>query len=286
MFGYDEFTPAFRRFLIAVSLCGPVFAVAVASQSVASWSWHQATIAGLLTALVTLAERFSVNLTHHTHIMLNTAVYVAMLLLVPWTVVGVLSLIAIVVAQLLRHAFRNQIFPPEIFFNIGQCSLYVTIGAVCFGALSRLIPNPEIEQLGSLPAVIGAAIVMHLVNTGLVSVPSAEQSHSSAWRVWRQSLHLDLLPHLVLTAVGVLSAIVLDHEPWVFPLVLLPGVLLQRAVQQSIQLRHDTRQALASLVEIIELRDPYTAGHSRRVATTARAISEALGLTAEESTLR
>jgi HD-GYP domain-containing protein (c-di-GMP phosphodiesterase class II) len=126
---------------------------------------------------------------------------------------------------------------------------------------------------------------MHLINTGLVAVPSAEQSGSTAWRVWRQSLQLDLLPHLVLTAVGLMAAIVINDEPWVLPLVLLPGVLLQRAVQQSIQLRRDTRQALASLVEIIELRDPYTAGHSHRVAETARAISEALGLTAEEADL-
>lgn len=285
MLGYNDFTPAFRRFLIAVSLSGPVVAVAIGSHSLGSWNWYQAILAGLLTALAILAERFSVNLTHYTHIMLNTAVYVAMLLLVPWTAVGVLALIAIVVAQLLRHGWRNRLYLPETFFNIGQSTLYVTTGALCFGVLGRLVPTPKIQELGSVVAVIGGAIVMHLVNTGLVAVPSAEQSGSSPWRVWRQSLHLDLLPHLVLTAIGVIAAIVIDDEPWVLPLVLLPGVLLHRAVQQSIQLRQDTQQALASLVEIIELRDPYTAGHSRRVAETARAISEALGLTAEEADL-
>jgi hypothetical protein len=271
--------------LVAVSLSGPAVAIAIASQSLGSWSWHQTILAGLLTALATLAERFSVNLTHHIHITLNTAVYVALLLLVPWTAVGALALIAIVVSKGLHHGLRNQLYLPEMLFNIGQGTLFVTVGACCFGVLDRLIPTPRIDDLGSLPAIIGSAIVMHLVNTGLVAVPSAEQTGSSPWRVWRQSLHLDLLPHLVLTAVGVIAAIVIDGEPWVLPLVLLPGVLLHRAVQQSIQLRRDTRQALASLVEIIELRDPYTAGHSRRVAETARAISEALGLTAEEADL-
>jgi hypothetical protein len=285
MFGYNEFTPAFRRFLIAVSLSGPALAVAIASQSLGSWSWREAILAGLLTALAALAERFSVNLTHHTHIMLNTAVYVAMLLLVPWTAVGVLAFVAILVSKVFHYGLRNRLYLPEIFFNIGQSTLYVTTGALCFGLLNRLIPTPRIDDLGSIPAIVGGAIVMHLVNTGLVAVPSAEQAGSSPWRVWRQSLQLDLLPHLVLTAVGVIAAIVIDGEPWVLPLVLLPGVLLHRAVQQSIQLRRDTRQALASLVEIIELRDPYTAGHSRRVAQTARAISESLGLTAEEADL-
>ncbi len=127
--------------------------------------------------------------------------------------------------------------------------------------------------------------MMHLVNTGLVAVPGALQVGTSPFRVWRQTFLLDLVPHVVLTVVGVLAAVIVVDQPLVLPLVLLPGVLLQRSVRQSVNLRMETRQALASLVEVIELRDPYTAGHSRRVAETARAIAEWLGLTAEEADL-
>lgn len=284
MFGYGEFAPFLRRFLIVVALAGPSLAVALAIVASEPWTWRIAIFAGLLALLAALAERFSVNLTHHTHISLNTAVYVAMLLIVPWSAVGLLAMIAISCAKLVRRD-RHNLFLPELLFNIGQGTLFVAAGALCYGMISQLLPSPVVGTSGSLPAVAASAIVMHLVNTGLVAVPGAEQTRTSAWRIWRLSLQLDLLPHLVLSIVGVLAAIVIQNDPLVLPLVLLPGVLLQRAVNQSIQLRRETRKALASLVEIIELRDPYTAGHSRRVAETAHAISVALGLTPEEADL-
>ncbi|MEA2511964.1 MAG: hypothetical protein QOJ59_1451, partial [Thermomicrobiales bacterium] len=95
----------------------------------------------------------------------------------------------------------------------------------------------------------------------------------------------DLVPHVVLTVVGAIAAVIVTDQPLALPLVVLPGLLMQRAVRQSVQLRAETHEALASLVEVVELRDPYTAGHSRRVAETARALAESLGLTAEEADL-
>jgi putative two-component system response regulator len=66
-------------------------------------------------------------------------------------------------------------------------------------------------------------------------------------------------------------------------LLALPAILVQRAVSETVKLRIDTHEALASLVEIVELRDPYTAGHSRRVAANARLLALRMGLTAEEA---
>lgn len=42
---------------------------------------------------------------------------------------------------------------------------------------------------------------------------------------------------------------------------------------------------MTALVDVVELRDPYTAGHSRRVATTARLLALHLDLTTEEADL-
>jgi HD-GYP domain-containing protein (c-di-GMP phosphodiesterase class II) len=67
------------------------------------------------------------------------------------------------------------------------------------------------------------------------------------------------------------------------PALALPAVLVHRAVSHSVRLRANVREAMATLVEVVELRDPYTAGHSRRVASMARAIALELGLTIEEA---
>jgi HD-GYP domain-containing protein (c-di-GMP phosphodiesterase class II) len=285
MFGYESFPPSFRRYLIGVSLLGPAVAIALAAVFWTAWPVWEALPAVLLTALGILAERYNLQLTHHTRTSVNTAVYVAMLLILPWWSVGLLAGTSIAAAEALRQRSRRAPDLPELLFNAGQGALYVSVGAAGYGLLDARWSAPSIGGLGSAVALLGGAVLMHLANTGLVAVPGAMQANTSPWRVWRTTLFFDLLPHVVLTVVGALAAVIVVDQPLVLPLVVLPGVLMQRAVRQSVRLRADTHRALASLVEIVELRDPYTAGHSRRVAATARALSERLGLTAEEADL-
>jgi HD-GYP domain-containing protein (c-di-GMP phosphodiesterase class II) len=285
MLGYDPFPPALRRYLIAVSLLGPAVAVAFAIGGGNDWTWRRAILAGLLTLLAVLAERYSLQLTHHTHVSVNTAVYVAMLLILPWSAAGALAFLAIALARVPRGGNLGAVDYPETLFNIGQGALYVAAGAAIYALLDRRWPEPRIDDLGSVVGIAGAVAVMHLVNTGLVAVPGAFQVGTSPWRAWRRTFRLDLAPHVVLSVTGVIAAVIVVDQPLALPLVVVPGVLMQRAVRQTVHLRTETHQALASLVEVVELRDPYTAGHSRRVAATARAIAEWLGLTAEEADL-
>jgi HD-GYP domain-containing protein (c-di-GMP phosphodiesterase class II) len=91
------------------------------------------------------------------------------------------------------------------------------------------------------------------------------------------------MPHVTLTALGTISALLAADEPLALPFLALPAVLVHQSVRQTVQLRVDTHEALASLVEVMELRDPYTAGHSRRVAAYSRTIANRLGLTEEDS---
>jgi HD-GYP domain-containing protein (c-di-GMP phosphodiesterase class II) len=285
MLGYDSFPPSLRQYLIAVSLLGPAVSIALAIGVGADWTPRQMLFGVLLTAFGVFAERYSLQLTHHTHVSVNTAVYVAMFLILPWSAVGTLAFLAIGGAAILGYRATGRIDLPEKMFNSGQGALFVSAGAISYGLLAQQWPTPWIGELGSIAGVVGGAAAMHLANTGLVAVPAAMQVGTSPVRVWRQTFLLDLQPHVVLTVVGALAAVIVWDQPLVLPLVVLPGVLMQRAVRQSIRLRAETHQALASLVEVVELRDPYTAGHSRRVAASARALAERLGLTAEEADL-
>ncbi len=73
--------------------------------------------------------------------------------------------------------------------------------------------------------------------------------------------------------------------PLGLPALLLPVALVHRSLRQAARLREDTQDALAALVDIVELRDPYTAGHSARVAEMARTLAVRLGMTPEEADL-
>jgi HD-GYP domain-containing protein (c-di-GMP phosphodiesterase class II) len=124
---------------------------------------------------------------------------------------------------------------------------------------------------------------MHLGNSLLVSGAAALHLELPFARVWRHNLMLDLVPHLALTLVGLAAAEIGISAPLLVPVLAIPAYLVHLAVRESVQLREETQLAVAALVEIVELRDPYTAGHSRRVAATAFEIALEVGLTAEEA---
>lgn len=243
----------------------------------------QIAIAVVLTLFAALGERFPLNLTHKTTINTTSAAIFAMVLTLPTPLPGLLALMALSISQDARRRANRKITAPEVLFNVGQGTLYTLASAVAFNLASRRAFGPEIGELGSLSAIVVAGIAMYLVNTGAVAVAAGLQMEVAPVRIWRQSLALDLAPQFALSAVGVLAAVIAEQGWYLVPLLALPGVLLHRSVQETVRLRAETRDALAALVEVVELRDPYTAGHSRRVAASARLIAHQMGLTAEEA---
>jgi putative nucleotidyltransferase with HDIG domain len=64
-------------------------------------------------------------------------------------------------------------------------------------------------------------------------------------------------------------------------IVLLPLLLIRYSYLSKLQLEAANRDLLSVLVKAIETRDPYTSGHSMRVATLARLIAEDMDLSAK-----
>lgn len=267
---------------MVMTAIGPAFACALAL-TIGDLTAHQIKITVVLTLLAAVGERYPLHLTHKTTINVASAAYVAMVLTLPAELPGVLALLALTVGLELRRRANPAITPPEVLFNIGQGTLYTTVGAIAYVIALNKPLGPDIGDLGSLGPIIVATVAMYLVNTGAVASAAGLQMEISPVRIWRQNIALDLAPQGALTAVGVLAATTAEQSWYLVPLLALPGVLLQRAVQETVRLREESRDALAALVEVVELRDPYTAGHSRRVAATARLIAHQLGLTAEEA---
>ena len=277
---YRGLPPSLIRYLVAISVGGPAFAIAwyfLAPAADTSIGFLTLVLVG---ALAALAERFQVHLTHHTYVSTSTVIYIAMLLTLPLPLCGVIALLASAAAQAHRLWSRPALGIDEPLFNTGQTALYVTAAAACV----ELAPSWPASVAGiPIAHVLVASAALHLGNGLLVAGASARHLGRSTSRVWRHNLLLDLGPHAAMTLMGVCAAELLSGSPLLLPTLAVPAVLIHRAVQQSTELRENVREALASLVDVVELRDPYTAGHSRRVAELARAIAIQLGLTAEEA---
>jgi hypothetical protein len=280
---YRELPPALVRYLGAISIAGPTVAVLwlfLAPTSDRPDRWLDVAI---LTLLACLAERFPIHLTHKTYVNVASAVYVAMLLTVPLSICGVAALAAASCAAAHRGRKNPDLGTAESLFNIGQTALYVSAAVICVSAFDQW--HVESLKVGDIPViqVIVASSVLHLFNCLLVAGASARHLAVPTIRVWRKNLLIDIGPHGGMTVVGLCAAQLAIASPILIPALAIPAVLIHRAAMGSVQLRQNVRQALESLVEVVELRDPYTAGHSRRVAQVAREIALEMGLTMEEA---
>jgi HD-GYP domain-containing protein (c-di-GMP phosphodiesterase class II) len=276
-------TPApLRHYVLAVVLGGPLLVVAVAAMhglhGLNAGDWLRA---GLLTVLVAASFGRPLRVGHRHTYDASELGHVAMILLFPVWLPGMLVAVA-GGANLVR---RRRPGIDEL-FNVAQVMLYVTVGAV---ALDLLRDEPGLGPapggLAPLGSVGLAAALMLVVNVALVAGAVALQSGRRFWRQFRAHLSSLVAVHAALVALGVVAALLFRDYPLALLPLVLPAALAQYAARREVQLLADTRAALAALVDVVELRDPYTAGHSERVAATAREMALRLGLTGEEADL-
>jgi HD-GYP domain-containing protein (c-di-GMP phosphodiesterase class II) len=266
--------PVLYVYLVAVVLAGIAAAIAVAVVSLPRADIDLLAVVFLL-VLASIAERYQLHLTHKTRIHVASAVYIAMILALPAGLPGILAIIAVLVGHVSR---RRDLL--ETSFNTGQTGLYVTAGALAY---TFMIQHLENSPLGLIPAVVAAVLTLHVVNRGLVACAAALQLERPLIRVWLSALRDNIPTHATMSGVGIVAALVSLVQPLFLPVLTAPLILVHYSARQLIRSQEGTRDALATLVDVVELRDPYTAGHSLRVAEMARMIALELGLTAEEA---
>ncbi|HET7094807.1 MAG TPA: HD-GYP domain-containing protein, partial [Thermomicrobiales bacterium] len=235
----------------------------------------------LLTVLVAVSYARPLRVAHKFSYDISDVVHVAMILLFPPWLPGLLVGVAGALHLVRRPGWRDA----EL-FNIGQVMIYVTASAVCLDLL-RGQPDfgPTLAGLPPLGSIGVAAAVLLAVNLSLVAGAIALQTHARFWRLLRGHLRYIAPTYFALVALGVVAALVVRDYPVALAPLVLPAGLAQYALEREVRLRAETREALAALVDVVELRDPYTAGHSRRVAESARMLATWMGLTGEEADL-
>jgi len=278
--GPQDISPGLRRYLVGTIATGvAVSAVSLAAGSLAVDA-KLATQVVLLVGLGALAERFTLHLTHKTAINTATVVYLAIVFTLPPHLAPLIALLA----ALLGQVSRKRSDPLEVAFNASHAALSVGVAAAVHVALVGLPGlGPDLAGLGGVGALLLTSIVYHGVGSLVVAGAAGLQLGTSIRRTWMGTLTEGMTVEMVLWALAVVAAVLLRDVPVLLPVLALPIIVLHRALQELVRLRLDTHAALAELVEIVELRDPYTAGHSRRVAELAHRLAIQMGFTYEEA---
>jgi putative nucleotidyltransferase with HDIG domain len=159
-------------------------------------------------------------------------------------------------------------------FNTGASVLATGAGATVY----LLIAGPGSIVVREPWAILLAAVTNYVVHTVLVDVVVALQLRRNPLVGWWR-LHRRLLPYeAALLLVGALAAIAAQSQPWTLLLFGVPMAVILLTLRDSARVREQTRTAILELADLIDLRDPYTHGHSQRVADLAERLAKRLRL--------
>ena len=168
-------------------------------------------------------------------------------------------------------------------FNIAQAVISVGLAGYVYNqfldsSVRAAIARPTVDYVG----YIALASTFFSVNIVLASTAIALIKQQRLATVFKQVIGPrggNLWYDLLASPIAIVPAILyFDYFVTGILIILLPLLLIRYSYLSKVQLEEANRDLLKVLVKAIETRDPYTSGHSVRVATLARLIAEDLRL--------
>lgn len=165
-------------------------------------------------------------------------------------------------------------------FNISQLTLAVSGAGVMYVILGGpTLPSPITVNARTVLPFIAASATYFGINYFLVTAVVALDSGETFGKTW-PFVTVGVLPS-DMAAVALAFAITITYaklELLGLLILLLPLLFLHHTNQVNVRLRQLNRDLLTLIVKTIEAKDPYTSGHSMRVAQLSRWIAQHLRL--------
>jgi signal transduction histidine kinase len=210
--------------------------------------------------------------------------FLAAALIVPTWIAAMTAVISILLAAIAKRSS-----PIKAFFNVMQTSFAIALATLLYRAVGgiSLLSSPSIQLLSGAQANALPIFVLifsfFAANTLLVSgVIAVNEGHGLLY-IWRKNT-LSSAPY------DLLSAPVVYLLAWVYVTSGAPGSIalcipligVRQLYKTNSELERVNQELLELMVKAIEARDPYTSGHSRRVAHYSHLIARAIGLGSQQ----
>lgn len=274
--------PAVPRRFVAYSsfVCAAALAVAIPTLAVAPPL--QPWLVVLLVVSAVLAELLAFELPNGTSTSLGFSLTVAATVLMGPAAAGLVAAASGISLSDFRE--RRPLAIPA--FNFGQLIL-VSISAawvyvLCGGPVLYAGFTPHPVTVAEMPRFLFAAFasitVATLGNHGLVVMGIHLYTKTPLVEIWNASSRWVIPRQFTLASIGLVIAQVLAVTPLALPLFALPLIIAQQTYRWYMGYREAYADTIKALVGLIEAKDPYTRGHSERVAGYAVELGRRLGL--------
>jgi putative nucleotidyltransferase with HDIG domain len=169
--------------------------------------------------------------------------------------------------------------PVKILFNVAQEVLSVALASWIY----HLGGQSSLTHFHFAPvATAAAALTFFVVNSTAVTMVVALNDEVRFDDVWRRIAGPTLIYDVFSSALGPLLAFLYVQVQLVGIVILVLPILFVRHIYQvNLKLEQVNRDLLELMVKAIEARDPYTSGHSLRVAQTAGQLARERGLSSK-----
>jgi putative nucleotidyltransferase with HDIG domain len=157
----------------------------------------------------------------------------------------------------------------------------VAVAVLAIGASSaayRAVAGTSFSSSKDITAALAAGIALYAARTALVDLFVAMHLRRDPRPHWQRLHRRASTQTLGLYVLGALAALLVEVEPLALVLLVLPVALIYVSLREVSRVRARTRAAIFELADLLDQRDPYTHGHSQRVAEYAERVARHMRL--------
>jgi len=229
-----------------------------------------------ITLLIAFAERFPLQISAKVKVVVDTSLIYAALLLFPPPLAATIVGVGGILGNLVN---RTPFLDMKI--NVGAAVTGITMGQGAYLLAGGHIP-PVLSGWRNFGALVTAAVVDALTDRAIVAMALAFYLNTSVRSTFTSLLEGALKEEVALYLLGLLTVMVVQVHAWGLLLTAIPIALVYLSLRNNLRLQVVTRDAVEKMADVIDRRDPYTAGHSIRVSDLAMRIAVEMGLPWDE----
>ncbi len=257
-----------------------VMALSIWNAPFAVYRFEQFLLSVIFAAMVVVSDIFPIHLGRGTKLaMTNLPVFLgAALLPAPLAVIS--AGVGFLIAQLRSRSERGTL-PRDIALDVGRWMLTVYLGYQVIHMDLPWLP----EQTSRLVFLLAGALTFLLVDFTGFSIFNSLILQEPFLYVLRSNIAQGGGLELVQYSVAILGALAGMAEIWSLPLLVVPLIVAYIGFKNMKEVHYETLRILEDMADVVDLRDVYTGGHSRRVAGLVHQILIQMNLSGPEATL-